>query len=130
MIIPNIEEECSTENFNPSLNKEQLKLSFSINDEEDGEEENSEISEPEPLKKQSSGRKKRPRLESIDKPIDGFMFHEEDFVETAMFGDNESPNMMNQKIKTVLQKPTNLSDFLENDQMSQLETLNDKSEGE
>jgi len=36
MIIPNIEEESSVENFSPDLKKEKLNLSFSYSDDQTG----------------------------------------------------------------------------------------------
>lgn len=109
MIIPNIEEECSVENFSPDLNKEKLNLSFSYSDNQNGQEsENTLAKELKGTKSdpaQAKVGKARARLESIDKPVLGFNFQESEYVETALIGEMESPN--NHKIpnKFITLKP-------------------------
>jgi serine/threonine protein kinase len=109
MIVPNIEEECSVENFNPLLTKEGLKLSFNINEEGPGAEEEIDLNMFNPLAKNN---KRRARLESIDKPVSGFLFLEEDYVETAMFGDM-SPTVIPRKHVQIEKTGSALSNFLE-----------------
>lgn len=125
MIIPNIEEEASVENFNPTFNKEQLKLSFSVV--ADGDMDmminDFELDEFDPNKIPP----KRARLESIDKPVSGFLFLEEDYVETAMFGELDSPKAANAP-QDEPPRGSALSNFLDDEE--QLDMIKELSTGE
>lgn len=139
MIIPNIEEECSVENFSPDLKKDKLELSFSYSDNRNPDEgtgktsENAKKTNTDPATAKAS--KNRPRMESIDKPVLGFNFEEQDYVETAQVFELESPSNDKIKNKFVTLKPilatceeSSSKIYEESEASSDIENMNKLSE--